>query len=70
MFDEEYKKVASTGDIFIILYACGSSDVNIFPSLSAIVDLDCWSSYFGPFVGRTFMIMQMNHSMQLMLNLY
>jgi hypothetical protein len=57
MFDEEHKKAANKDDIFI-LYTCGRSNVTNLPSLSAIVDRNCWSSYFGPFAGRAFLLVQ------------
>ncbi|GBC05018.1 hypothetical protein RclHR1_00060031 [Rhizophagus clarus] len=55
MFDEEYRKTTSSDDVFI-LYTRGFSNIKNLPPLSAIVDLDCWNSYFGPFAGRAFML--------------
>jgi hypothetical protein len=57
MFDEEREKAGDKDDIFI-LYTCGSSNVNGLPSLSAIVDRDCWKLYFGPFAGRASLLVQ------------
>ncbi|GES91209.1 crinkler (CRN) family protein, putative [Rhizophagus clarus] len=54
-FDQEREKASDKDDIFI-LYTRGRSDVKNLPSLSAIVDCDCWKSYFGPFVGRAFLL--------------
>ncbi|RGB30700.1 hypothetical protein C1646_671492 [Rhizophagus diaphanus] len=56
-FDEEYEKASDKGDVFL-LYTCGSSNVERLPPLSAIVDRDCWKLYFGPFVGRAFILAQ------------
>lgn len=57
MFDEERKKASDCGDIFI-LYTCGRSNVESLSPLSAIVDCDCWKLYFGPFVGRAYLLMK------------
>ncbi|CAB4435665.1 unnamed protein product [Rhizophagus irregularis] len=54
-FDEEYEKASDEGDVFL-LYTCGSSNVPKLPRLSAIVDRGCWKLYFGPFVGRAFLL--------------
>jgi len=56
-FDEEREKACDKDDIFI-LYTCGRSNVENLSPLSAIVDRDCWKPYFGPFVGRAFLIVE------------
>ncbi|RGB30967.1 hypothetical protein C1646_276735 [Rhizophagus diaphanus] len=56
-FDEEREKACDKDDVFI-LYTCECSNVTSLPSLSAIVDRDCWKSYFGPFAGRAFLLVQ------------
>ncbi|CAI2182777.1 11195_t:CDS:2, partial [Funneliformis geosporum] len=57
MFNEERKKACDNNDIFI-LYTCGRSNVESLSPLSAIVDRDCWKPYFGPFVGRAFLLVE------------
>ncbi|PKB95212.1 hypothetical protein RhiirA5_475730 [Rhizophagus irregularis] len=54
-FNEEYKKASDKGDVFL-LYTCGPSNVSNLPLLSAIVDHNNWKLYFGPFVGRAFLL--------------
>ncbi|CAB5363761.1 unnamed protein product [Rhizophagus irregularis] len=56
-FNEEREKASDKDDIFI-LYTHAPSSVEILPPLSAIVDHDCWKSYFGPFVGRAFLLVK------------
>src|ERR1700722_7023802 len=46
--------------MFFILFTSGSSNISTLPPLMAIVDRNYWSSYFGPFVGRAFMLVQSN----------
>ncbi|PKY35832.1 hypothetical protein RhiirB3_458558, partial [Rhizophagus irregularis] len=54
-FNEEYKKASDKGDVFLF-YTCGPSNVPNLPLLSAIVDRNNWKLYFGPFVGRAFLL--------------
>jgi hypothetical protein len=56
-FNEEREKACDKDDIFI-LYTCGRSNVESLSPLSAIVDRDCWKPYFGPFVGRAFLLVE------------
>ncbi|EXX77845.1 hypothetical protein RirG_020140 [Rhizophagus irregularis DAOM 197198w] len=54
-FNEEYKKASDKGDVFLF-YTRGPSNVPNLPLLSAIVDRNNWKLYFGPFVGRAFLL--------------
>lgn len=54
-FNEENKKASDEGDVFLF-YTCGPSNVPDLPPLSAIVDRNNWKLYFGPFVGRAFLL--------------
>ncbi|PKB99105.1 hypothetical protein RhiirA5_505883 [Rhizophagus irregularis] len=54
-FNEKYKKASDKGDVFLF-YTCGPSNVPNLPLLSAIVDRNNWKLYFGPFVGRAFLL--------------
>ncbi|CAG8483219.1 9293_t:CDS:2 [Funneliformis caledonium] len=53
IFEEEYNKATSSGDIFIFYTSAFCQNLELQP-MSAIVNKENWKEYFGPFAGRCY----------------
>ncbi|CAG8653390.1 4570_t:CDS:2, partial [Paraglomus brasilianum] len=54
LFEEERRKATNIDHDVFLLYTTGNCSDIIIPPGSAVVDVNNWNSYFGPFAGRTF----------------
>ncbi|CAG8577635.1 530_t:CDS:2 [Funneliformis caledonium] len=53
IYEEEYNKATSSGDIFILYTSESCQNLELQP-MSAIVNKENWKEYFGPFAGRCY----------------